>query len=84
MPREPKGADHAAPDLTAGQRLRAARKAKGLSCAEAGRLVRPPISAQSWGDAERGAYRTLDWWYSAALALEISPHTLDERLARIV
>jgi hypothetical protein len=49
-----------------GQRLRAAREALGLSCEAAGARVRPPISGQSWGDAERGRPRSLDWWYSAA------------------
>lgn len=68
---------------TPGQRLRAARLALGLSCEEAGARVAPPISKQSWGDAERGRNRSLDWWYSAALALEIDPHTLDKRLASI-
>ena len=68
---------------TPGARLRAARIAAGLSCEDAGARVRPRISGQSWGDAERGRARSLDWWYSAALALGIDPHTLDERLASI-
>lgn len=72
------------PAPTPGARLRAAREALSLSCPEAGARMRPPISGQSWGDAERGQARTLDWWYSAALALEIDPHSLDERLASIV
>lgn len=72
------------PKSTPGSRLRAAREARGLSCREAGELVQPAISGQSWGDAERGQYRSLDWWYSAALALGVDPHTLDERLASIV
>jgi hypothetical protein len=66
-----------------GQRLRAAREALGLSCEAAGARVRPPISGQSWGDAERGRPRSLDWWYSAALALGVDPHELDPRLASI-
>ena len=69
---------------TPGARLRAARERLGLSLAEAAARFDPPISKQSWGDAERGRYRSLDWWYSAALALGIDPHTLDERLASIV
>lgn len=68
---------------TPAERLRAARKAIGISCAEAGAYMSPPISGQSWGDAERGGYRSLDWWYAAALALDVSPHTIDDRLARI-
>jgi hypothetical protein len=66
---------------TPGTRLRAARIAAGLSCETAGRRCSPPISGQSWGDAERGRTRSLDWWHSAALALGIDPHSLDERLA---
>ena len=68
---------------TPGARLRAAREQLGLSCAEAGARMAPPVGKQSWLDAERGKPRSLDWWYSAALALGVDPHEIDPRLASI-
>lgn len=73
-----------APPSTPGARLRAAREALGLSCPEAGARRSPPISGQSWLDAERGKPRSLDWWYASALALGVDPHAIDPRLASIV
>jgi hypothetical protein len=42
------------------------------------------VKAQYWSDVETGRKNpTLEWLYDAALALRVSPHTLDPRLARL-
>lgn len=75
MPRRPAPPAPATP----GARLRAAREQLGLSCAEA--AARLGVGKQSWLEVERGKPRTLDWYYDAAQALGVDPHSIDPRLA---
>lgn len=60
-------------------RIRAVRKAKGLTLAELGKRARPPTTAQTIGRLETGERKlTLDWLEKIAGALDVQPLELLE------
>jgi transcriptional regulator with XRE-family HTH domain len=60
-----------------GQRLRAARKMRGLTGTQVGRLLQPPITYAAVSDMERGIMRVrLDRIHELATVLDVTPAQL--------